>query len=968
MMANNQAPDVRVRLSAEGTAEVIAAFKRVQDESDKAKRSAGAGAGGINSLVNSLGGLKAIIPAISVAGIITGLTAMTKTALDTADGLGKLYQKTGITVETLSTLAFASRTADVEQETLAKSMIKFTRAMDDYDKGAKDARQATANLLGSTTALENMPMDERLLKIIDALGKLEPGAKRTGAAMAYFGKTGADLLPLVDDLANGGFEELRKKAQRLGLVIDTDLAAAAQRANDAITDMESIAQGMATQFTAGFAPEIASALETVAEAATGDGVDGFRKLGEFAGWVIKQLADGFIRLGLHIAFILGRVSSLAQRSYELIGNFLKGKFKAGWEQFKQDIIRDSSALDEVINTKFQNAQKALWGPSQEKPLKKLKRDKDESDNESLAKEMERLKEKQRKAALDLSEAQIDARAKLAGAELKQLEAEEKEKYEKGITSLEEYYQARMKLTLQQAREEEKALYDKIEKLQSAPLGKDEIRDERQAQIVRATAEYQSKVMENAATLKALESDRAKEMADLQQKALEFEKKIQKVQADRFSAARADIEAQAAALDDLLRKQGMAPDQRQQRVQAFRQAGNQEIDFSKLQDDGEKAIRNLGNEKLDINRQAQQGQLSEYERLQEISNLEAQRLPTLRQIAGLMAASAITDEQVQAAKDFQSKIEETAFNAEKQKGLQALQDLDKARQEIQRRVESGQTMTFQAEEEMRQLELERLPILWQIAAAMQASAITDEQRQAVADFQVQLQGLADSTNKAGMGMAAFKQDVQGALTSDLTNFLTSGIDQAENFGDAMRGLALSVVQSLRQIAAQMLATLLIQKMMGGLLGGAGGGAGGAGGGGGAVSVATGGLVLGPGSGTSDSIPARLSNYEHVTRAKIVKMPGVLSFLARLNSGDPSILGMVRGLDVTRGTVRRGGSRFADGGLVDARQGGSSMAGLTAVLGLDEGLLLKRIEASPEFSRVFVRTAQANQKAMKNAIGG
>ncbi|MEQ6331036.1 hypothetical protein VLF92_22275 [Pseudomonas chengduensis] len=61
-------------------------------------------------------------------------------------------------------------------------------------------------------------------------------------------------------------------------------------------------------------------------------------------------------------------------------------------------------------------------------------------------------------------------------------------------------------------------------------------------------------------------------------------------------------------------------------------------------------------------------------------------------------------------------------------------------------------------------------------------------------------------------------------------------------------------------------------------------------------ATGGLVSGPGTGTSDSIPAMLSNGEYVMRAAAVSRLGK-GFLDLLNQGMPV-------------------SRFADGGLVDA----------------------------------------------------
>ncbi|MFA8318303.1 phage tail tape measure protein [Burkholderia pseudomallei] len=69
------------------------------------------------------------------------------------------------------------------------------------------------------------------------------------------------------------------------------------------------------------------------------------------------------------------------------------------------------------------------------------------------------------------------------------------------------------------------------------------------------------------------------------------------------------------------------------------------------------------------------------------------------------------------------------------------------------------------------------------------------------------------------------------------------------------------------------------------------------------LATGGAVWGPGTSTSDSIPAQLSNGEFVVRAAVVSQPGVRAHLERLNAAG-----------------RFGFARFAAGGLVGGSAGG------------------------------------------------
>ena len=58
---------------------------------------------------------------------------------------------------------------------------------------------------------------------------------------------------------------------------------------------------------------------------------------------------------------------------------------------------------------------------------------------------------------------------------------------------------------------------------------------------------------------------------------------------------------------------------------------------------------------------------------------------------------------------------------------------------------------------------------------------------------------------------------------------------------------------------------------------------------AVAAATGGQVTGPGTGTSDSIPAWLSNEEFVTRAAVTTQPGALAFLHDFNARGMAALG-------------------------------------------------------------------------------
>ena len=155
-----------------------------------------------------------------------------------------------------------------------------------------------------------------------------------------------------------------------------------------------------------------------------------------------------------------------------------------------------------------------------------------------------------------------------------------------------------------------------------------------------------------------------------------------------------------------------------------------------------------------------------------------------------------------------------------------------------------------------------------------------------------------------GLKTVADDVATRINGDVENAFTTMFEQigsgAKSASDAFGDFARSVLSAINRIAAQKIA----EELFGGM------NKGGTGGLGGLISglfqsagFASGGYVTGPGTATSDSIPARLSAGEYVLRADAVRRVGI-EFLHALNGG--------------WFTPRWSGQRlaFADGGLVPA----------------------------------------------------
>lgn len=119
-----------------------------------------------------------------------------------------------------------------------------------------------------------------------------------------------------------------------------------------------------------------------------------------------------------------------------------------------------------------------------------------------------------------------------------------------------------------------------------------------------------------------------------------------------------------------------------------------------------------------------------------------------------------------------------------------------------------------------------------------------------------------------------QQTSNQLAKDFSGAITDWITGAKSFGDAMKSV-------LQQLISQLIQAALYATIVAACTGGGGGFAArwksafGKG-------FASGGSVAGPGTGTSDSIPAMLSNGEYVLNAQAVDRLGV-PFLNGLNTG-------------------------------------------------------------------------------------
>lgn len=214
-----------------------------------------------------------------------------------------------------------------------------------------------------------------------------------------------------------------------------------------------------------------------------------------------------------------------------------------------------------------------------------------------------------------------------------------------------------------------------------------------------------------------------------------------------------------------------------------------------------------------------------------------------------------------------------------------------------------------------------------------------------EFRNATNAMRDYSDAELKAMAEINNSFASGLTQGLLDFAegTKTADQA--FGDFARSFVRKITEMILQQT--------ILNAIGGVFGPVGRAAAPAA----ARGLADGGYVAGAGTGTSDSIPARLSNGEYVVKAKAVKSLGV-GFLNGLNN--------MRGGVPTK--VKSGVARFAEGGFVGT--GGATPQVVIQNNGTPKEATGTSFDPSSQVTTVILEDIQRNgsiSKTIQNTFG-
>ena len=235
------------------------ANKKIEETTKKGKNSS-------KSLAESLGDTAKTVGKIGTAvvggatAVVTGLGAMATSVADSFGAIDDGAKKVGTSAEEYQKWSYASKLAGMEISKLETLMVKQQKSFADAKDGSKSMSEAYQRLgvdisnIGSSGDAFN--------EVIAKLADMEDETLRNALANDIFGKSYADLAPLLAE-GSDGINAWKQEAQDLGAVMSGEMVEAGASFGDSIDRIKTGLGGVFNALVASLFPILQQVLQLV---------------------------------------------------------------------------------------------------------------------------------------------------------------------------------------------------------------------------------------------------------------------------------------------------------------------------------------------------------------------------------------------------------------------------------------------------------------------------------------------------------------------------------------------------------------------------------------------------------------------------------------------------------------------------------------------------------------------------------
>lgn len=233
----------------------------VKSEITQLGSSAAAAGGGMAALAGPATAAVTAVLAIGAAAVTAavGLFNLTQSASEYGSIIFDAKEKTGLAAATLSTLKVNADNAGSSFEQVTGGVEKFTKLIGQAAEGNEKA-QASLKELG----VDSYDLETALNQATKAIFEAEDGTEQITLAQKAFGKSGADLIPVIKAMG-GDLAAAQKEAERLGITLRDEDVEAADAFGDSLGLLKAQAAAASVAFTADLMPVLTSFFTSASE-------------------------------------------------------------------------------------------------------------------------------------------------------------------------------------------------------------------------------------------------------------------------------------------------------------------------------------------------------------------------------------------------------------------------------------------------------------------------------------------------------------------------------------------------------------------------------------------------------------------------------------------------------------------------------------------------------------------------------
>lgn len=178
---------------------------------------------GMRSIQQAFDLAKGAMLALGGIGLAASLASSIKTAIELADAMNDLSQRVGISVKDLAKYELASKQSGTSMESLAKGIKGLAGNLMEHGDALRKAG------IDATTA------DGAMRQMADVFARMPDGMEKTTLAVKLFGKSGMDLIPMLN-MGAAGLDAAAEKSAKYAAAMAT-MAPLADAYNDNMAEL-----------------------------------------------------------------------------------------------------------------------------------------------------------------------------------------------------------------------------------------------------------------------------------------------------------------------------------------------------------------------------------------------------------------------------------------------------------------------------------------------------------------------------------------------------------------------------------------------------------------------------------------------------------------------------------------------------------------------------------------------------------